>query len=61
MIPELADLGRCIAPDSIGKGDSARIAEGRDACRFTMHAEYLEALLKVLDVNGDVTLVNQPE
>lgn len=57
VIPELADLGRCIAPDLIGMGDSARIAEGRDAYRFSMHAEYLEALLEVLDVNQEVTLV----
>jgi haloalkane dehalogenase len=57
VIPELADQGRCIAPDLIGMGDSARIAEGRDAYRFSMHAEYLEALLEVLDVHENVTLV----
>jgi haloalkane dehalogenase len=57
VIPELADLGTCIAPDLIGMGDSARIAEGRDAYRFRMHAEYLEALLEVLGVTRDVTLV----
>jgi haloalkane dehalogenase len=57
VIPELADLGRCIAPDLIGMGDSARIAEGRNAYRFSMHAEYLEALLEVLEVSSDVTLV----
>ncbi|HEX6287523.1 MAG TPA: haloalkane dehalogenase [Acidimicrobiia bacterium] len=57
VIPELSDLGRCIAPDLIGMGDSARIAAGRDAYRFTMHAEYLEALLEVLEVTGNVTLV----
>lgn len=57
VIPELADLGRCIAPDLIGMGDSAQIAAGRDAYRFSMHAEYLEALLAVLEVESDVTLV----
>jgi haloalkane dehalogenase len=57
VIPELAGLGRCIAPDLIGMGDSARIASGPDAYRFSMHAEYLEALLEVLEVDSNVTLV----
>jgi haloalkane dehalogenase len=57
VIPELADVGRCIAPDLIGMGDSARIAAGRNAYRFSMHAEYLEALLEVLEVERNVTLV----
>ena len=57
VIPELADVGRCIAPDLIGMGDSARIAVGRNAYRFSMHAEYLEALLEVLEVERNVTLV----
>jgi haloalkane dehalogenase len=57
VIPELAESGTCIAPDLIGMGDSARVAEGRDAYRFSMHAEYLEALLEVVGVSGNVTLV----
>jgi haloalkane dehalogenase len=57
VIPELAEVGRCIAPDLIGMGDSARIAAGRNAYRFSMHAEYLEALLEVLEVERNVTLV----
>lgn len=57
VIPELAGSGRCIAPDLIGMGDSAQIASGRDAYRFSMHADYLEALLSVLGVEENVTLV----
>lgn len=57
VIPELSQSGRCIAPDLIGMGDSARVAEGRDAYRFRTHAEYLEAMLEVLDVRSNVTLV----
>lgn len=57
VIPQLASSGRCIAPDLIGMGDSARVAQGRDAYRFSMHAEYLEALLDVLEVKKKVTLV----
>lgn len=57
VIPELAGVGRCLAPDLIGMGDSARIAAGRNSYRFSMHSEYLEALLEVLEVNEKVTLV----
>jgi len=57
VIPELSHIGRCIAPDLIGMGDSARIAAGARAYRFSMHAEYLEALLDVLGVDEDVILV----
>ena len=57
VIPELAGMGRCIAPDLIGMGDSAQIAAGAGAYRFSMHAEYLEALLEVLGVVSNVTLV----
>lgn len=57
VIPELADTGRCIAPDLIGMGDSARIGTGPDAYRFSTHAQYLEALLEVLEVHSNVTLV----
>jgi len=57
VIPELGGSGRCIAPDLIGMGDSARVAQGRDAYRFSMHAEYLEALLEVLGVGENVILV----
>lgn len=57
VIPELAGLGRCIAPDLIGMGDSAHVAQGPGAYRFEMHSSYLEALLDVLDVRTNVTLV----
>jgi haloalkane dehalogenase len=57
VIPELSGIGRSIAPDLMGMGDSARIAQGRDAYRFDMHANYVEAFLEVLDVGDRVTLV----
>jgi haloalkane dehalogenase len=57
VIPHLSSMGTCIAPDLIGMGDSAHIASGRDAYRFSMHAKYLEALLEVLGVEENVTLV----
>jgi haloalkane dehalogenase len=57
VIPEVIPAGRCIAPDLIGMGDSAQIAAGPTAYRFQDHREYLEAMLQVLDVNQNVTLV----
>lgn len=57
VIPELSGQGSCIAPDMIGMGDSARIAQGPGAYRFATHAGYIEALLDVLEVNRNVTLV----
>lgn len=57
VIPELSGLGRCIAPDLIGMGDSAGIESGPRSYRFSIHAQYLEALLDVLGVTERVTLV----
>lgn len=57
VIPELSDLGRCIAPDLIGMGDSAKIGAGPNAYRFKEHQEYLEVLLSILGVEKNVTLV----
>lgn len=57
VIPELSGLGRCIAPDLIGMGDSARIDSGPDAYRFETHANFIEALFEVLGIHDSVTLV----
>ncbi len=57
VIPEVARMGRCIAPDLIGMGDSAQIASGREAYRFSDHQEYLEAFLDLVGVESNVTLL----
>lgn len=57
VIPELSGLGRCIAPDLIGMGDSARIDSGPGAYRFDTHANYIEAFFEVLGIDDSVTLV----
>ncbi len=57
VIPELSGLGRCIAPDLIGMGDSAKSGSGPNSYRFKEHREYLEALLAILGVEENVTLV----
>ena len=58
VIPHCAGLGRCIAPDLIGMGDSAKLSpSGPDRYRFVEHRRYLDALLESLDVRERVTLV----
>ena len=58
VIPHLSSLGRCIAPDLIGMGDSDKLDDpGPESYRFVEHREYLDALLSELGVDDRVTLV----
>jgi haloalkane dehalogenase len=46
VIPELEGLGRLIAPDLIGMGDSAKLPKpGSDSYRFTTHREFLDRFI----------------
>ena len=55
VIPHLAALGRCLAPDLVGMGDSGRAPGG--AYRFVDHARYLDAWFEALGLTRDVLLV----
>ncbi len=58
VIPHLEGMGRCIAPDLIGMGDSEKLDDsGPDSYRFVEHRKYLHALLAELGVKENVTLV----
>ena len=58
VLPHLQSLGRCIAPDLIGMGDSDKLPNsGPDSYRFVEHYRHLDALLEALDVHERVTLV----
>ena len=58
VMPHVADLGRCIAPDLIGMGDSDKLARsGPDRYRFAEHRRYLDAFLEAVGVSHDVTFV----
>src|SRR5215469_4259984 len=58
VIPHLEPLGRCIAPDLIGMGDSEKLPDsGPGSYRFVEHRRYLGALLEALNVRERVTLV----
>ena len=57
-VADLQPLGRCIAPDLIGMGDSDKLPDsGPGSYRFVEHRRYLDALLEALDVRERVTLV----
>ena len=55
VIPHVAGLGRCIAPDLIGMGDSEKVP-GLEY-RFVDHQRYLDAFLDVVGVEDAVTFV----
>ena len=58
VIPHLSDLGRCIAPDLIGMGDSDKLEpSGPDRYRFVEHRRFLDALFDTLGVHQNVVFV----
>ena len=59
VIGELDGLGRLIAPDLIGMGDSAKLADpGPDTYRFTTHRKYLAGFLDaVIGASEPITFV----
>lgn len=55
VIPLVEPLGRCLAPDLIGMGESGRAPDG--SYRFVDHARYLDAWFELLGLRTNVTLV----
>lgn len=55
VIPHLAELGRCLAPDLVGMGESGRTPDG--SYRFVDHARYLDGWFDALGLKRNVTLV----
>ena len=55
VIPHVEGLGRCLAPDLIGMGDSGKAPTG--SYRFVDHARYLDAWFDALGLTKNVTLV----
>src|SRR5581483_8153618 len=55
VIPHVASLARCIAPDLIGMGASGPSSTG--TYRFADHARHLDAFFDALMPQGKVTLV----
>lgn len=58
VIPHVQHLGRCIAPDLIGMGESDKLPDpGPGTYSFATHAAYLEEFLEQVGLGGPVTLV----
>ena len=58
IIPHVEALGRCIAPDLIGMGDSDKLSpSGPDSYTFVEHAAYLDALIETLGASERVVIV----
>lgn len=58
VIPELSGLGRCIAPDLIGMGDSAKLPDPYiDTYTFETHRSYLAGFMSAMGLDRDVLLV----
>ena len=55
VIPHLEGLGRCLAPDLVGMGDSGKAPDG--SYRFVDHRRYLDGWFDALDLTQRVTLV----
>ena len=59
VIPELEGLGRIIAPDLIGQGDSEKIppTEGPERYSFKVAYDYLCGFFEALGINKNITFV----
>lgn len=58
VMPELAGLGRCVAPDLIGMGDSDKLPDpGPDTYTFDRHSRFLSAFLDAAGVTENAVLV----
>ena len=58
VLPHVVPLGRCIAPDLVGMGDSGKLPEpGASSYSFVEHRRYLDGLLDELGVDSGVTFV----
>ena len=55
VIPHVQGLGRCLAPDLVGMGDSGPAPDG--GYRFADHARYLDAWFDAVGATERVTLV----
>ena len=55
IIPHLEGVGRCLAPDLLGMGDTDKSPTG--SYRFIDHRRYLDAWFDAMDLKTHVTLV----
>ncbi|MCZ2813284.1 haloalkane dehalogenase [Modestobacter sp. VKM Ac-2979] len=58
VIPHVRHLGRCLAPDLVGMGESSKLADpGPGSYSFDRHAQFLAEFLSTVGVTERITLV----
>jgi haloalkane dehalogenase len=58
VIPHVQHLGRCIAPDLIGMGDSTKLSAPKAGdYSFDRHSQFLSAFMEKIEATDRVTLV----
>jgi len=58
VMPEVARLGRCVAPDLIGMGDSEKLEQaGPDTYRFATHREFLWGFIDAVIGRGSLIVL----
>ena len=58
IMPHVADLGRCVAIDLVGMGDSDKLEpSGPERYQFVEHRLYFDAALKALGIEQEVIFV----
>ena len=58
VMAPLAQVGRCIAPDLVGMGNSGPVPDADSGSyRFVGHRQYLDGFLEAMDLGDSVTLV----
>ena len=58
IIPHVENLGRCIAIDNIGQGDSDKLDNpGAGSYRLAEHQTYIDGILDTLGISKNVTFV----
>ena len=58
IMPHVSQMGRCIAPDLIGQGDSDKLDNsGPNSYKYLEHRKYLFELLEQIGVESDATFV----
>ena len=58
IMPHVAGLARCLAPDLIGMGDSDKLDDpGPGSYRFVEHRDYLDGFLDAVGLGGNAVFV----
>ncbi|MBT4739527.1 MAG: haloalkane dehalogenase [Rhodospirillaceae bacterium] len=58
VVPELSSIGRCIAPDLIGMGQSDKLPDhGARTYSYFVHRDYFDGWMDAMSLSGPITFV----